>query len=103
MARGCRCGACSRRDAGTDAHSDAHNALFARWAFLVAFHPNVLYLCLAVVPGCFRTAAQGLSTDEKQCHPLQASVGTRMTLPVFDVVLKAAPKASKFDLVHGCL
>lgn len=94
VARGCRCGACSRRDAATDAHSDAHNALFARWAFPVAFHPNVLYFYLAVVPGCFRTTAQGLSTDEKQCHPLQAPVGTRMKLPVFDVVLKAAAKCT---------
>lgn len=31
--------------------------------------------------------------DGKQCHPLQAPVGTRMKLPVFEVVLKAAAKS----------
>lgn len=99
--RGCCCVACRRRDAGTDAHSDARNGAAAHclhaglspWLSIPTHFTFPWQQCLGVSEPR-NSQAQGLSPDGKQCHPLQAPIGTRMKLPMFDTVLKTAAKST---------
>lgn len=94
VARGCRGAACSRSDAGTDAHGDAHSG-----AAMHCLHAGLSVPTRFTSP-CLRVSeprnsqAQGLSTNGKQCHPLQAPIGIRMKFPMFDVFLKAAAEST---------
>lgn len=98
VARGCCGAACSSRDAGTDAHSDAHSSaamhcLHAGLSVPTRFtSPWQQCLCVSEPRN---SQAQRLSTNGKQCHPLQAPIGIRMKLPMFDVFLKAAAESTK--------